>query len=181
MKNFLIIFSLLFGAQALGVQDVEPMAKKVIELRQEVELLNEDYKSRREEIVNKLKALTVQKAELESNIRSENVRKKQLNEKIGGLKSQINEDTVISNEIVETFKKGIEQLRASINGSLPFKKNERLQALNDLENKIKAKEISAIRAANVLWTLFEDERRLARETNLFKQTIEVDGKMLLML
>ena len=175
--TLLICLGISFSAASSTTSKIEDMAKKVIELRQEVELLNEEYKSEREIVVNQLKALSVQKAELESNIRSEKNRKKQLDNKIKSLKNELGENLVTSSTLIPTIQLGIEKLRQWIQSSIPLKTHERLAVLDQLERKLKSKEISPIKAANQLWTSFEDERRLAKETNLYKETIQVDGKM----
>ena len=167
-----LIFSLLIHALNASPQ-ADQMATEVIKLRQEVELLNDEYKTDREKILNDLKVLSVQKAELAANIRSEEIRKEQLLEKTSTLKQSINEASLDSESLQPILEQAIERLRESISESLPFKKSERLQALNELEERIQKQEISLVKAANHLWALYEDEKRLAKETSIHRQTITV--------
>ena len=37
--------------------------------------------------------------------------------------------------------------------------------------------MSAVKAANQLWSLIEDEKRLARETSMHRQSVPMNGKM----
>ncbi|MCB0379279.1 MAG: DUF3450 family protein [Bdellovibrionales bacterium] len=172
----IVMFCLIICVQAFASENQEKLAQKVIELRQEVELLNDEYKSEREKILNELKALSVQKAELESNLRSEDVRSQQLAKRRLELKNEIEKDAVRSKTLEPLVAKTLGELRQYVESSLPFQKEQRLESLDQLQQKIDKKEITATRAASQLWSLIEDERRLARETTLNKQTIEIQGQ-----
>lgn len=155
------------------------LSQKVIELRKEVELLNDEYKTEREKVLNELKALSIQKAELASNIRNEEIRKKQLDEKIGKLKKEIGQSSIESKELEPVVLKTLGDMKIWVEASLPFKKKERLGSLDQLRQRIEKKEVSMIKAANELWSLIEDEKRLARETSIHKQSISINGKIYL--
>lgn len=174
---FYCFIALLIPSFSQATVQTEALAKKVIELRQEVEILNDDYKTEREKVVGELKGLSIQKAELDSNVRNEEIRKKQLQEKLAKLKKEINDSSIESKELKPVVEQTIALLRSYITASLPFKKNERLQSLHRLAEKLEKNEISAVKASNQLWSMIEDERRLARETSLQKQTIVMGKKM----
>ncbi len=178
MRFFLISIIFLPTVGFAGV-DNQALSKKVIELRQEVELLNDEYKTEREKVLSELKALSIQKAELASNIRNEEIRKKQLVEKIGKLKKEIGESSIESKALQPVLMNTIEDLELWIQSSLPFKQKQRLESLSQLRQRITKNEVSVIRAANELWSLIEDEKRLARETSLHKQSIPINGKLYL--
>lgn len=174
LLKILILFCVSSEAQAV---DTKLLSEKVIKLRQEVELLNDEYKTEREKVLNKMKALSIQNAELSSNIRNEQLRKEQLQEKIGQLKKEMDENSVESGELELILTETIGKLRSYIETSLPFKKQERIESVNKLSERLLKKEVSVTKGANLLWAMIEDERRLAGETSLHKQTIPMNGKM----
>ncbi|MDW8478785.1 MAG: DUF3450 family protein [Xanthomonadales bacterium] len=63
--------------------------------------------------------------------------------------------------------------------ALPFRLEDRLQALADLRQQIALGTIAPPRAANRLWALIEDELRIARENGLYSQTIPLGGERVL--
>lgn len=176
MQTIIFIFLSLFYLKAAEI-DTQALANKVIELRKEVELLNDEYKAEREKVLSELKSLSIQKAELASNIRNEEIRKKQLTEKIKKLKTELEQSSVESKELEPIVLAAMNDLQSWVESSLPFKSKERLASINELKTRIQQKEISIIKAANQLWSLIEDEKRLAKETSLHKQSLPIDGKM----
>lgn len=175
MKQVILIF--IFSLQSFAYGNVEALAGKVIKLRKEVELLNDEYKTEREKALNDLKALSIQKAELESNIRSEDVREKQLSEKISNYKKELKQTSLESKELTPVLVRTMTSLKEYISQSLPFKQKERLEAVETLGNRLEKGEVTPIKASNQLWSIIEDEKRLSKETSVHKQTIPINGKM----
>ena len=173
MKIFLS--TLLLASMAQGSDKTEQWAKRVIELRAKVELLNEEYKNKKEEAQNEIRSLALQKTELENNIRSEKLRAKQFQDKLKSLRSSLKDESVESQALLPVVNKSLDYLLSYVSSSLPFKKDERIGALKSLRSQIQKKEISAVKASQRLWSLVEDEKRLAKETSLHKQTIELSG------
>ena len=177
VKKIILVAILISSFEVFAKVNTQALSAKVIELRKEVELLNDEYKTEREKVLNELKALSIQKAELASNIRNEEIRRDQLDEKIGKLKKEISQSSIESKELTPILVSGMTSLKEYVEGSLPFKKKERLESISKLEERLNKKEISATKAANQLWAMIEDEKRLARETSLHKQTIPIGEKM----
>ncbi len=173
-------FSILMACflwSAWSQASTQELSAKVIELRKEVELLNDEYKTEREKVLNDIKVLSIQKAELASNLRNEEIREKQLLEKMNKLKKEIGESSIESQELRPLIQQTAQSLAVWVEASLPFKQKERLASIQSLQDKMQKNEISVLKAANQLWALIEDEKRLARETSLHRQSIPVDGKM----
>lgn len=161
---------------AVQAQPAEEMAQKIVELRETVELLNSEYETKKETVFNDLKSLASQKAEMEARIREEELREKQINLKIAELKKSISEVTALGSSLSPLVLETLDDQTSYIENSLPFKQSERHEALELLKGKIKTSETSPVKAALQLWSLQEDERRLASDISLSKQTLEVDGK-----
>ncbi len=174
---FYFISTLIFCNTLLASSNTQELSAKVIELRKEVELLNDEYKTEREKVLSEIKALSVQKAELASNIRNEEIRKKQFNDKITQLRKEIETSSVESDDLDPVVQKALTELESWISKSLPFKRQERLDSVATLRKRLEKKEITLMKAANQIWALIEDEKRLARETSLHKQTIPLNGEM----
>ena len=175
MKAFFI--TLILCPNLWAADGTEKWAKKIIELRSEVELLNEDYKSQKERAQNQLKSLALQKAELESNLRSEKIKNRQLNDKWKQMKDSLKGESIENQSLLPLLEEAMGQMKAYIESSLPFKTKERLLGVKDLKKRLDQGEITAVKASNQLWALIEDEKRLARETSLHKQTIPLSGAM----
>ncbi len=174
---FLVSILLIFPNILRADSDYQMLSKQVIELRKEVEIINDEYKSEREKALSEIKALSIQKAELASNIRNEEIRKKQFSDKISQLRKQITDSSVESDKLEPLVQQTMESLVEWVQNSLPFKKEERLETIDSLKQRLKRKEVTSMKVANNLWALIEDEKRLARETSLHKQTIPIEGKM----
>ncbi len=176
MKILIIVF-LISPLSVLAKTNTEALSKKVIELRKEVELLNDEYKTEREKVLSELKALSIQKAELASNIRNEEIRKKQLDDKTEKMKKEISESSIESDALKPVLLTTMDEMKKWIQASLPFKQSQRLASIEQLRERIQKTEVSVIKAANELWSLIEDEKRLARETSLHRQSIPINGKL----
>ncbi len=174
-----ILCIVLLSLPSFGLTEVDTQAlsKKVIELRKEVELLNDEYKTEREKVLSELKALSIQKAELASNIRNEEIRKKQLDDKVQKLKKELGESSIESEALEPVLISTLSEMKKWVEISLPFKQKERLDSLEQLSQRIEKKEVSTIKAANELWALIEDEKRLARETSLHRQSLPINGQL----
>lgn len=152
------------------------LAEQVIETRQNVETLNEQYETEKEKIYNDLKTIGVKKAELEANIQTDRLRNQQIANKISSIKQSIKETSAFSEDLMPLYEKYSENLKKHIEASLPFKKTERLESLNRLNEKVKQEEVSLSKALTQLWSMVEDEKRMARENSLEKQIITINGK-----
>lgn len=171
---FSLIGSFLFGAEVLAAaQPSDQMAQRIIELRESVELLNSEYETKKDSMFNELKSLASQKAELESRIREEELREKQINTKVAELKKNIGEVTALGSTIQPLLLASIDQHKFYVESSLPVRQSERKGAIESLESKIKTSEISPVKAALQLWSLQEDERRLANEISVSKQALQI--------
>jgi hypothetical protein len=168
-----IILVLLNTWSLFAATNTKELSTQVIELRQQVELLNDEYKTEREKVINELKALSIQKAELSANVRAEKIRQEQLSEKLSHFKKEIEKNSFENEKLLPILQKNMTEIRSYISQSLPFKQSERLETLNGLEDRINKKEVSPTKAANLLWAMIEDENRLAKDISIHKQTISL--------
>ncbi|MEM6296659.1 MAG: DUF3450 family protein [Myxococcota bacterium] len=167
----------LVPALAVGADDdLSNLAERLIQLRGDVEGLNDDIESQQQEHRNRMSSLTQRRAELDAQIQRQELEIKKLEREITEIQA---EATGVSAEIATLeplVKDATKRLEQRIEASLPYQTFERTADLQEVLRKLDADEISAARALNNIWTFFEDELRLSRESEMFRQTIEVEGE-----
>ena len=169
----IIILFILSWCQSFA--NIKVLSEKVVKMRSEVELLNDEYKIEKEKVSSDLKILNLQNAEVETKLREEEIRNKQVSAKLSQLKNQLSEGLQQETELAPVLGQHFSNLKTYIENSIPFKHDERLAAVEQLERRYELREISAVKATNLLWSLYDDEKRLARETSLHRQTIDIEG------
>ena len=171
---------LLAGAVALPVgssraEELTKLADKLIQLRGQVEGLNDDIEARQQDHRNRMASLSQRRAELEAQIQRQELDLEKVERQIAELRETA--DTVDQEAAaLEPVALGsARELEGFVTSSLPFTVDQRLAEIDAIRGKLSRQEISTPRALNQLWTFVEDELRLARENLLFRQTIELDG------
>ena len=172
LQQLVIIFLSL--PLMLMAQDYMALGQKLSVLRTEVESLNKDIEEVRKNYNAELRSYSLQRAELEASIRKEEIKTEQLRIKIGKLKMDLSQDQ--QSDLKPLIFTYIEKLSRSIEEGFPFKKEERLDHLEKIKMELKKGSMTSYQALSRLWSAFEDEGRLARENQLSKEQIVIDGK-----
>lgn len=173
----LFVISVLINAGNVFAADesIENLSNKLIELRSEVEQLNNEINFAKEEHKQEMNYLWTQKndvqAELDRGSKSLQKLQTQLDKKI----AENAKKGSSSEELKPIFMEQVDKVHNYINTSIPFKKSQRLADLKDLKDQVNQNLISTQRGFNKLWALIEDEIRLTKETGLYKQTIAIEG------
>lgn len=170
---------IVFGASAQAAStetenSLTTLAKKIVELRLEVETLNSELMASKTELQSKLKGKGSRIANLEVQIGQEDVRNKQLQEKLDAIKEQISE-VKKGEDLTPLVKSNITRIKQNIAEGLPFQTEKRLKDANDIFEKLNGGVITAEIALGRTWALYEDELRLTRENALYRQTIVLNG------
>lgn len=169
-----VVLTLVFGS--LHADSVTNLTDELIELRSEVEALHAELDEAKDGYKSKMKSLAMQKSELEANIRREETRIKQLNDNIKKQRDLIAKNSEGSRKLIPIVVEAAELLEKEVKASLPFKKEDRLNALNDIKTGVQAAQFTPERAANKLWAFYEDEIRLTKENGVFRQSININGE-----
>ncbi len=169
-----VILSVVFGA--LHADSVTNLTEELIDLRSEVEALHAELDEEKESYKSKMKSLAMQKSELEANIRREETRIKQLQDGIKKQRDLIAKNSEGSRKLVPMIVEAAAMLEKEVKTSLPFKKQERLNALAEIKTGVQASQFTPEKAANKLWAFYEDEIRLTKENGIFRQTITINGE-----
>lgn len=171
------IAAMLLSVSTLSAADsVTNLTEELIELRSEVEALHAELDEEKDNLKSKMKSLAMQKSELEANIRREETRIKQLDDNIKKQRDLIAKNSEGSRKLVPMIVEAAGMLEKEIRDSLPFKKQDRLNALAEIKTGVQTSQFTPEKAANKLWAFYEDEIRLTKENGIFRQTVTLDGE-----
>lgn len=173
----LVILIIIAETKASVGPELEQLTQNLLKLRQEVELANTSLQSKKEELDQKLKNQGMNLADLENQIKREQQKLKQTEEK----KTNLIEKMQLSQQNTQEYSPLIEkvgnELTQYINKSLPFARSERLESLKELQKKHSIGRYSDIQMLTQLWQFLEDESRLAKENALSQQIVQrADGQ-----
>ena len=168
---------LLLAAPALA--DTDPLAARLIELRSEVERLNDELELLREEQRSTLAGLAAQRAELSASAGRQELAAREARRRLDEAEARVADAAADERALQPLLQEAIDGLAAYIAGGLPFKREERLAELDAFRVQLGNGTLPPGRGANRLWAFFEDEFRLTRENTLQSQTIELDGERML--
>lgn len=175
----------LFIATGLAAQptgngdDLEALARELVRLRGEVEQLNTELNQAQDRHRGEMSSLALQKGDQEATVRRERLRVEQLESDLARNRERAREAGIAGEALLPIARDAIADLRVHIEQSLPFKRDERLQAVEEIESRIAVGVLSPARAINQIWRFYEDELRLTRENGLHSQIIELDGERML--
>ncbi len=158
-----------------AAEDLKGLATALAEMRADVERLNGEVDDARRAQRDRLRALGTQLAEAEAELRRDQLRVQQLREAVDRKRGTIAKATQQLVALTPVVTQAAGALRAHVEGSLPFKRDERLAAIAEIEGQLARNLLTPQGALARLWALGEDELRLTRDTGLFRQTVSVEG------
>lgn len=173
-----LMMALLFAPIAMG-SSLDNLAKVLAKMRGEVEELQTQLDAEKEKHSINMSSLASQLADLSVEER----RQKMSIEKLEHSTEKIIADAEQAEQSSEILKPVLFEILADFKQHVllgfPFKVEDRVKAIEDLENNIKNQLVDPSRAVNQIWALIEDEIRLSRENGIYQQTIMLDGEKLL--
>jgi hypothetical protein len=156
--------------------EADELARRLIALRGEVEQLNGDLELRREEQRATLLGLTQQRAQLEADLKRQELAAREARDRLVQATEAEAGAGVAGEALKPILATALDELAAGVRAGLPFKAEERLAAIEAIRLEIDSGRLPPHRAANRVWAFVEDEFRLARETGLHQQTLTLDGQ-----
>lgn len=161
--------------------ELEVLAKQLASLENEVQVLYDEVKTRTESIRNEDRMFQARKAEIESDIQRKDLKLKQVLQELDKQTALLKKQSEEHSDIVPVVMNGTSILKNYIDHSMPFKKEDRLRQVSELEEKVNPEKPVLLpeRALNTLWAYYEDEIRLNREHGIYKQTIRIDNSNVL--
>jgi hypothetical protein len=164
----------------VSAQDtLDNLGAELSRLRGDVESLNAELNSLTEQHRAEMNSLAAQKGDLEATRRREELRIRQLEEDLEANRERAAQAGVAGEALVPVAEQVIADLTAYIEQGLPFKVDERLEALGEIESQLDSGAQPPPRIINRLWSFYEDELRLARDNGLYSQIIPLGGDRVL--
>lgn len=171
------LVALCGGPRLASAQDsTDELAQKLATLRTEVEELSAQLSDAKTETHNTMRSLARQKADLQVELDREKVRLAKLRSSLDKRKQKIEEQSAEGDDLAPVFDAATRQLRGYVEASMPFRREDRLEAIAKIEEQQKQGVLSHQRALSRLWSFVEDEFRMTRENAMYRQAISVDGE-----
>jgi F0F1-type ATP synthase membrane subunit b/b' len=173
---FVLVISLTTAATGAAGGSITNLATRVASLRGEVDSLAAELETRKEEQRAQLRSLAEQRADLELQLRREELRGEQLQAARERQREEIGDKLDLDEDLRPILARALDDLEQTIRVGLPFRTGDRLADLEKLRNQVQSGLVRPQDATYRLWQMFEDELRLRRESGLYRQTILLDGR-----
>ncbi len=174
-----IIILLVAPLNTVNAQASDKLAENLIKLRGEVEDLQAELKILKSENKNSLIYLSTRKTELQANVDRKKLQLKQVQIEFEKLQEKVKLLGADSESLIPQVLTLIQGVKNNLKTGVPFKQKERLSVVEEIERSLNARKITSQNAINRLWAFLEDELRLSRENAIYSQTIELNGKNIL--
>jgi len=179
-RHLFALLGALISTQVAAQSELESLrnlSEELVTIRQQIETLHSEIGFEKEAYRDRLRSLSNQKSDLEVKLSRADLNIKDLQRELSKLTEINRQKNESHTKITPVLEQAISSLRSDIEVSLPFKRVERLQALDDIEHRLKTGLISPNKAANQLWAFVEDELVLGRSSGIYNDTLELEGQM----
>ncbi len=180
MKKILVGLSLsLTTASAFAdteLKSLENISQELVEIRQQIETLHNEIGFAKETYRDQMRSYANQKSDLDVRISRADLNIKDLQRELKKLSDINKEKSATYADVTPVVKAAIGQLRGSVKDSLPFKLEQRLNALDEIEHRLDTNLITSNKAANQLWAFVEDELMMGKSSGIYNDTLNLDGQ-----
>ncbi len=178
LMHALLVAGLVLAPVAAHAEDTDlrKLADRLIELRGQVETLNDDIEARQQQHRNRMTSMAQRRAELDGQVQRQELESKKLRRQLAEVRSRAEQIDQASKALRPTALQTTETLQAYVSASLPFTREQRLAEVQDIRKQLEKGDMSTPRALNQLWSFVEDELRLSRGSGIFRQTIPLGGQ-----
>jgi len=178
--KFLSALLLFAACSQLEAQDaLETLADRLVNMRGQVDEMQNELNLKREEHKNRMAYLTAQLSELEASRDREELHVRQLEQELQTMREDVAAAGATSETLTPIVLDHIFRIREQVQGGFPFKTSERVAELDEIETQLNSGVINAQRAVNRLWAFMEDEIRISRENAIYTQPIVLKGDKVL--
>jgi len=174
LAGSLLVLSAAVTGPALA-DDVIQLGRRLAQLRGEVESLSAELARHETEHRDRMRSFARQKAELEAELKREQMRLQRIKHETQQKKAETAEREERTESLLPIFQASVKGLREYIQTALPFRASERLAEIDRIVEQRRAGLLTTERALARLWSFVEDEVRLTRESGLHRQTVVIDG------
>lgn len=154
----------------------EEMVKSIMKLRAEVETLYTKIDDNRDSYKAQMKSYALQFSDNEAQINRQETALKLTEQNI---EKTMNELKVLgsgSKDIKPIINKALLNLAKVIESGIPFKVEERLDALKKIKSDLENNVITQEKALALTWANYDDTLRITKEIGLFKEEITLEGE-----
>lgn len=174
MKS-LIVFILILSVQ-VQADSWDALVEKLTQSRVEVESLSKEIDSLQKEKQADVEQWSQRKVELEAQVQKEKLRSLQIAEKVKKNESRVRLEGKTDPSAQKRLLSWIERYETLVEGSIPFLREGRLQALTSLRTRTQKSQEPVEFILSDFWAFVEAEMKLA-QTNEYKIVdIELAGK-----
>src|SRR6056297_2907542 len=175
----LLALALVPAAAQDSQESLDALAEELVSLRGQVESLNTELNRMQEQHRAEMNSLAAQKGDLAATRRREELRIRQLDQDLEQNRERAREAGVAGEALIPVAYGIIDGMEIRVRQGFPFKRDDRLTALEEIRSQIDSGAIDPPRAVNRLWRLYEDELRITRDNGLYSQVIPLGGDRVL--
>ncbi len=180
MRQLLLIPLLIVLAgpslAAEELQSLENISEELVKIRQDIGQLHDQINFQKSRYNDQVRAFSNQQSDLEVKNSRAALNITELERELAKLREENAQKRAAYDEVTPVLEGAITELRKTVAQSLPFKRQDRLDALDEIENKLQTSLITPNKAANQLWAFVEDELILGRSSGLYNESITVEGE-----
>lgn len=159
--------------------NIENLARSLAKLRGEVEALQTELDLEKDKHKSKITSLSSQLADLSVEERRQNTAIEKLEHSLEKLTEASAQAEQSGEQLKPVLLKVLARYRQYVLTGFPFKIDDRVKAIETLEDNIINDLVDPNKAVNQAWALIEDEIRLSKENGIYQQTILLDGEKVL--
>jgi hypothetical protein len=181
LKKTILFIGLIFltpAPTAMG-SSLENLAKALAKIRGEVETLQTQLDTEKEKHGSRMSALNSQLADLSVEERRQKMSIEKLQHSIEKMTADAKKAEQSGENLKPVLLAILKDYKQYIQTGFPFKTEDRIKAIENLENNVVNQIIDPNKAINQAWSLIEDEIRLSKENGIYQQTILLDGEKVL--
>ena len=173
------LVALLLSAPVAVGSSLENLAKSLAKIRGEVETLQTQLDTEKDKHGSRMSALNSQLADLSVEERRQKLSIEKLQHSIEKMTENAKKTEQSGENLKPVLLAVLADYKHHIQTGFPFKTEDRIKAINDLENNVTNQLIDPNKAVSQAWSLIEDEIRLSKENGIYQQTILLDGENVL--
>jgi hypothetical protein len=163
-------------AQDSSVESLKNLSTELVKIRHQIESLHSQISIEKDSFRDQMRSYANQKSDLDVKISRTTLNNKELSRELDKLTESNRKQNEAHEKIAPTLKVSIATLRSGLDASLPFKLEQRKQALQEIQHRLETSIVSPNKAANQLWAWVEDELMLGRSSGIYNDTLEIDGQ-----
>lgn len=175
----LLIALSTFSTLPVNASSLENMAKSLAKIRGEVETLQTQLDIEKEKHANQITALSSQLADLSVEERRQKSTIEKLEHTLEKLLQASQQAEQSGEQLKPVLLKALAHYKQYVLNGYPFRIEDRIKAIETLEDNIARQLVDPNKAVNQAWALIEDEIRLSKENGLYQQAISLGGEKVL--